>query len=195
MLKVVLTGGIGSGKSTVAKYFSKLGAPIIDADKIVHKLSEPGQTGHQIIIDYFGDEILQPDQTIDRAKLRDIIFNDKTKKKQLEDHLHPLVRKEIKQQITHLNTPYCIIAVPLLYKKDQLDFIDRILVVDAPESLQIKRSMQRDKCSAEHIKKIMQTQCSRVDRLTLADDVILNNGNLSELKAQVRQLDQQYRSS
>ena len=194
MLNVILTGGIGSGKSTVAKCFAELGAPIIDADTIVHELSNPGQAGYQAILSIFGNDILQPNKTLNRAKLRNIIFGDSTKKKLLEAELHPLVRKEIKRQLSTLDTPYCIISIPLLNRKDQFDFMDRILVVDAPESLQIKRSMQRDNQRADDIKKIIQSQCSQADRLALADDVITNDGNISKLELQVKTLDLQYKS-
>ena len=149
----MLTGGIGSGKSTVTKYFAKLGTPIIDADEITHELSKQGQSGYLAIVAAFGNEILKPDKSLDRPKLRHIIFNDKAKKQQLEACLHPLVRHEIKQQLASLNAPYCIISIPLLYKRDQFDFTDRILVIDAPEALQIKRGTHRDNCSTDDIKK------------------------------------------
>ena len=196
MLRVGLTGGIGCGKSRVSLLFEKLGAPVIDADQIAHRLVEPRQPALNRIIDAFGIGFLKEDGTLDRAKLRHLVFNDSLKKRQLEEIMHPLVFEAIQAAIETLKNSYCIVCVPLLLETGMSHHIvDRILVVDCPESVQIDRVKQRDNLSEDLIQAIINSQISRAERLAQADDIIDNSeeggGHLSE---QVEKLDNFYRS-
>ncbi len=194
MLKVGLTGGIGSGKSTVAEYFSQLGSEIIDADHIARELTLPEAAGFKAIIGFFGPDILSACGEIDRKKLRQIIFNDPLAKQNLERILHPLIIKKIIAKTQLLTAPYCIIVIPLLVETGfaSKDFLDRICVVDTTESLQIERASRRDSTSPQEILKIINDQCPREERLRAADDIIVNNNDLVSLEKQVKKLHQQY---
>ena len=183
-----LTGGIGSGKSTVEKMFAELGITVIDADQISHSLSEPGMIGYQAITEHFGADVLQPNGRIDRRKLRDIIFNNASARNWLEMTLHPLIRHEMLNRAQHSDSPYCILSIPLLTETMNFEHIDRVLVIDAPEELQIARSCQRDGMSRQQIEKIMQAQNSRAQRLTYADDVIVNDQDIDDLRHEVELL-------
>ena len=192
MLVVGLTGGISSGKSTVADLFAKKDVPIIDADQLARALTIPGTPALNQIIKLFGQEIVLPDGTLDRKKLGNLIFRDATKRKQLEELLHPLIRAEMKRQIEALNTPYCIAMIPLLLETTQNPLINRILVVDTSEESQISRTMARDHLSREAVEAILKTQMDRQKRLSLADDVICNDGTYENLIPQVDELHEDY---
>ncbi len=194
MLRVGLTGGIGSGKSTVADYFSRLGAQIVDADQIARELSRPGALAYKSILELFGTQILSPAGEIDRKQLRQIIFNDPHAKKKIENILHPLIIQKILEKTASFTSAYCIIVIPLLVETDlaEASFLDRICVVDTPENLQIERASRRDSTSPAEVLKIIQDQSSREERLRIADDIILNNGNLNDLEAQIKKLHAQY---
>ena len=194
MLIIGLTGGIGSGKSTVANMFAELGVPIIDMDLIARQVVEPGQPALQQIINTFGDDLLKDDGQLNRQQLSQIIFNSTEKRRQLEAILHPLIREETERQLEQLEAPYCIVVIPLLLESDQRSLVDRILVIDIPESLQISRTIQRDGVSAEQVEKILASQVDRQSRLTAADDIINNSGELEALRLQVKELDQSYRA-
>ena len=194
MLVIGLTGGIGSGKSTVADMFAGLGVPIIDMDRIARQTVEPGQPALEQITQIFGKDLIGPDGQLNRQRLSTIIFDSAEKRHQLEAILHPIIRKETEQQLAMLEAPYCIVVIPLLLESGLHSLIDRILVVDAPESVQITRTMQRDNISATQAEKILATQVDRQSRLSAADDIINNSGELSELRHQVEHLDQQYRA-
>jgi len=185
MLVIGLTGGIGSGKTTVCNYFSTLGVPIIDADIAAREVVQPGQPGLEQIIALFGQDILTPDGTLDRDKLRELIFTNATSRKNLEAILHPLIRKQMDEKLADLKAPYAILAIPLLLETNRRDGIDRILVVDADESQQITRAAERDSTKEKQIRAIIAAQCNRKDRLKAADDVIYNSGDLEQLKNQV----------
>lgn len=174
MLKVGLTGGIGAGKTTVAKLFAGLGAPIIDADEVAHALVAKGQAALGRIQQLFGDSVLLADGSLNRPYLSDIIFADTEQKKRLEALLHPLIMANIQQQLAALNSPYCIIAIPLLFEADMTAFVDRVLVVDCPVECQISRVIARDKMSNEKIQTIINSQVSRALRCAKADDLIDN---------------------
>lgn len=189
MLTIGLTGGIGSGKSLAADYFKNLGITIIDSDKIAHQITQKNQPLYKKIIAHFGNSILLSNDEIDRKKLGVLIFNHKNDRLWLEQLLHPAIIAQMKTDITNASGHYCICVIPLLIEaKQKLNFIDRILVIDVPESLQIERTKVRDQLSEREIKNIMASQCSREQRLKAADDVIENTSDLSYLKNSVLDL-------
>jgi len=192
MLVIGLTGGIGSGKSTVAGYFRELAAPVIDTDEIARLLVSPGQTAYNDIIDYFGIGFLNLDRTLNRELLRQHIFNNVTDKLWLENLLHPLISAEIKRQIDQVQASYCIVVIPLLIETGYKLYIDRILVVDAPDQLQIERTMERDQVPLHEVEAVIQQQTSREHRLAKADDVITNDKDLAVLQEKVAKLHQYY---
>ena len=195
MLKVGLTGGIGSGKTTVAKLFAKYQVPILDADAITHQLSQPHQAGYLAIVERFGPDILDNEQHINRQKLGALIFNDAESKQQLEAILHPMILEKIRRELAALektNTPYCIIDIPLIKEPNQFEFLDRVLVVDSPIALQISRIQQRDHIEKKIAVTIIEQQCDREQRLALADDTLTNDDSLETLARSVHELHNQY---
>ncbi|TAK79235.1 MAG: dephospho-CoA kinase [Gammaproteobacteria bacterium] len=192
MLVIGLTGGIGAGKSTVAQLFADRGVPLIDADLIARKVAEPNTPAFTAILNHFGEAALTKNGTLDRAKLRHIIFTDTDQRCWLEDLLHPLIRDEIEKRIKEIKAPYCIAVIPLLLEVKPYHFIDRILIVDSPESLQLERAAARDKSERAYIEAIVKTQVDRQHRLAQAHDVIVNDGNIADLIPQVESLHQQY---
>lgn len=193
MLKIGLTGGIASGKSTVCKLFASLNVPIIDADNVAHKLTEPEQSCFQQIIDCFGKQYLLRNGRLDRTKLRQLIFSDQTAKQQLEAILHPKIRQELVKQAEMAKHDYCILSIPLIIEAKMTDLVDRILVVDCELEIQKQRLSQRDHITADESENIIAQQCSRQQRLHSADDIIVNNITTHDLYNHVEQLDQLYR--
>jgi dephospho-CoA kinase len=189
---VVLTGGIASGKTAVSDCFAQLGVPIVDTDVIAHRIVEPGQPALNRIRLELGEGFITGEGRLDRRKMRDAIFSDPELKSRLENILHPAIAAEAMRQITRLDTPWCVLVIPLLVETDLFPWIDRVLVVDANESVQIERVMERDEISMEQAKSILGAQSSRQERLALADDVIKNNGSLEQLQSAVDQLYDQY---
>ena len=194
MLKIGLTGGIGSGKSTVTQIFSELKAPIIDADIIAYELVGPGKPALKAIIDHFGQQILTNQNALNRKKLKEIIFSNPEQKKQLEQILHPLVFAEMESQIKQLSGPYCILSIPLLLETQMEDFVDRILVIDCPVELQLERVKNRDQLSEDRIKAIIASQATKEQRLQAAEDVIDNSTDAQALAEQVKKLHNLYLS-
>ncbi|MDH5786150.1 MAG: dephospho-CoA kinase [Chromatiales bacterium] len=192
MLRIGLTGGIGCGKSRVCNLFVKLGIPIIDSDQIARELVEPGSNGLYMVTQEFGDAILHNDGTLDRAKLRELVFADKERRQKLEAILHPLIRQEMQRLIDNLNAAYVILAIPLLLEKGWQSEIDRVVVVDCSESQQMERAQHRDGSSAETIRHIINSQIRRSERLAAADDIIDNSGPVDALLPQVERLHQRY---
>lgn len=192
ILTIGLTGGIGSGKSTVAQYFAELGVPIIDADLIAHELLEKNLVVRKKLVKYFGNDILDTQQNIDRKKLRALVFNDLKKLAWLESLLHPLIEKEMLTRAQSVQYPYCIFVIPLLLEKRKHYLVDRISVVNAPQQQQITRTTKRDKTSNDEVKKIINTQVDHKLHLTAAQDIINNDGSLETLRQQVRILHEKY---
>lgn len=192
-LIIGLTGGIGSGKSTVAKLFASKGITVVDADLCSRIVVEPGRPALKEIQTHFGQNILLPDGTLDRPQLRKIIFENTSHKQWLEQLLHPLIFSEILQQLEKAPGTYAILESPLLIEAGQSAICQRTLVVDVTEEEQIKRASQRDNNPKELIQAIMKTQARRVDRLAKADDVIDNNdADLQKLEQQVHVLHDKY---
>lgn len=194
ILKIGLTGGIGCGKSTVANYFAKLKVPIIDADKIVHRLLKHNPTVYKKILSHFGKEILTTKKAISRKKLRKIIFSNDKERIWLEKMLHPLVYKQMWQETKKVKAHYCILVIPLLFETTPPFTLDRILLVDCTKKNQIARSKNRDQTTTKHIKKIIDSQVKKAVRRRKADDIIYNNNSLEQLKKKVRKLHDYYLS-
>lgn len=191
-LRIGLTGGIASGKSVVADMFSARGIPVIDTDVIARDVVQPGEPGLRAIIGEFGSEFAKADGTLNRALLRKRIFADPAAKARLEEILHPLIRAATFAQAENAGGPYQVFAVPLLVETNFADFVDRVLVVDCPVDLQRERLLARDGESQETIEKILSAQASREQRLSVADDVIVNDGSLAETEHAVAALHQRY---
>ncbi len=194
MLKVGLTGGIGCGKSTVAKIFADLNIPVLDADQIAHRLVEKGQPALARIQQEFGASILSPDGSLNRPHLREIVFSDLTQKQKLESILHPLIYKTIQAALEQLAAPYCIVSIPLLFETDMTRLVDRILVIDCPVETQIERVKIRDNLTIERIQSIVDNQVSRAYRIAKADDLIDNSTADYRLAEQVKKLHNLYLS-
>ena len=189
---VGLTGGIGSGKTTVANLFMHLHVPIIDADEIARRITKLNTTAYHRIVEHFGLTILKNNRELDRKKLREIIFSNPIEKRWLENLLHPLIRQDMYREIQHAKFPYCICVIPLLTEKANVEFIDRILVVDTPIELQIERVKKRDQETQNEVQKIVDAQIGRDARLHVANDVIVNDQDLAELEKKVGILHQSY---
>ena len=185
---VGLTGGIGSGKSAAGKYFELNGITVIDADQLAKEALDIGSQGYDQAIKYFTSSILDDAGHIDRSKLRTEIFNDADKKLQLESIVHPIVRDLMFSNISASKSPYSIVMVPLIFESQSMSSYDRILVVDCDQSLQLARASMRDSSPEELIKKIIQSQCSREERLSIANDVLPNNDSLDSLHSKVETL-------
>jgi len=192
ILKIGLTGGIGSGKSTACEMFTELGVPVIDADIIAHKLVKPGMPALEEIIKLFGKEVISNDGTLDRKILRDKVFANSIDREKLEDILHPAVYREISVQVENINSGYCIISIPLLLETDASRIVDRILVVDVPRELQLERASDRDKTNKKDINAIIDSQISRKDRLSAADDIVDNKGDINDLRKKICELHKLY---
>lgn len=187
-----LTGGIASGKSAVSKLFHDLGVAVIDTDKISRELVSSGTEALESIKQHFGTQILQSSGELDRGRLRQIIFSEPAQKQWLENLLHPLIRTRAREQLAATTGSYAILVVPLLLESRHYGFVDRVLVVDIPESLQISRVMARDHCSQSVAENILSAQMSRQDRLARADDIIENSSSLKALKHKVLELHEKY---
>lgn len=189
---VGLTGGIGSGKTTVANLFHELGIQSVDADLVAREVVMPGEPALETIVQHFGSSILQPDGQLDRAALRSRIFTHDAEKLWLNQLLHPLIRQRMLQQLAACTSDYALLIAPLLLENKLQIFTDRVLVIDVPEELQLSRTMQRDQVPVEQVQNILNSQISRSERLRLADDVLLNTVPVVELQAQIQSLHRRY---
>ena len=187
-----LTGGIGSGKSAAAHLFKAHGIDVIQADVIANKALDKGTQGYMNFVKIFGDEYLRKDLSINKSYLRQKIFANSSLKKTLENIIHPIVGQNISILIGLSKSPYQIIEVPLIYETGSQDNYDRILVVDCDESLQVKRASSRDSVNQASIKDILLNQASRDERLSIADDVIINNADIEQLEIEVNKLHEFY---
>ncbi len=192
MFVIGLTGGIGSGKSAAAEYFKRLGIDIIDADIAARKVVEKGSPALTKIVEHFGVETLNSDNTLNRAFLRTQVFNNPQERLWLETLLHPLIRVWMQQALSNTTGPYTILETPLLLETDQHLLVDRVLVIDAPEELQMTRASNRDNNIEEQIRAIMKTQLPREERLDKADDILDNSGSLDHIERQVTELHHKY---
>jgi dephospho-CoA kinase len=193
MFAVGLTGGIGSGKSTVADLFAELGVPVIDTDVIARELTAPGNATLEMIRAAFGESVMQADGTLDRAALRRRIFADSAARQQLEAILHPRIRQFVEQTLATLVASYALVVIPLLVETGGYrDVLSRILVIDCPEDLQIARVMARSGLAHDEVKAILAAQAGRAERLAAADDVIVNTASPKALHTQVVALHQRY---
>ena len=177
-----LTGGIGSGKSAAANFFQNEGISVIDTDQLARKVIEKDTPGYSKVVESFGANILDNNDSIDRAKLREEVFHDNEKRKILESITHPLVRELMVQKISSSTSPYSIIMVPLIFETNSAKNYDRVLVIDCDVEIQLARATIRDENSADLIQKIIDSQCSRSERLSIANDVIPNNHSIEDLK-------------
>jgi dephospho-CoA kinase len=191
--RIALTGGIASGKSTVADMFAELGIPVIDTDLIAREVVQSGQPALNEIRDRFGDEVIDAAGNLDRRAMRKLVFGDENARLDLEAILHPRIGAETRRQADTAPGPYQLIVVPLLVGSPLAQFVDRILVVDCDEELQIQRLLARDTETVEQARRILSAQASRGARLAIADDVINNDQQLEETQSQVVELDKSYR--
>ncbi|GBE11064.1 MAG TPA: dephospho-CoA kinase [Gammaproteobacteria bacterium] len=192
MLIVGLTGGIGSGKSTAARFFAARGVPVIDTDTIAREAVEPGTPALARIAEEFGPAVLTPAGTLDRAALRARVFADAEQRRRLEAILHPEIRARARKRLADLAAPYAIVVVPLLLESGEWSFVQRVLVVDVPESVQRERACARDGLSRAQVDAVMSAQVGRERRLAAADDVLVNDRDLPTLERRVEALHRRY---
>jgi len=191
-LRIGLTGGIASGKSTVADLFAEHHAPIIDTDVIARQIVRPGEPALDEIRAAFGDDVLDAQGRLDRGLMREIVFSDTARREKLESILHPGIRDEAIRQSDSADGPYQIIVVPLLVGSPMQQFMDRILVVDCHEDTQIRRLLARDAENEDQARRMLSAQACRQDRLAIADDVIANDSDLRNTRSQVHDLHNKY---
>lgn len=192
VFRVGLTGGIASGKSTAAKFFGALGVPILDSDQVAREVVEPGQPPLERLVERFGRGILTPDGHLDRPALRDIVFSDPKARADLENLTHPAIGAALEARSASAGGPYQILVIPLLVEKNLGAHVDRVLVVDCDEELQIRRLLARDGSNRTQAQAILDAQVSRPARLKAANDVITNDADMSAVQVQVRALHTRY---
>jgi dephospho-CoA kinase len=191
-LRIGLTGGIASGKSTVARRFIELGVPVIDADAAARAVVAPGKPGLAAVSERFGPRVLAENGELDRRALRDLIFEDPGLRRDLETILHPLIRADMEQSAESAVGPYVVLDIPLLVEGGSRDRVDRISVVDVYATMQLQRVMARDGCTEQQARAILASQASRSARLAAADDVLLNTGTVTDLRQAVDHLHERY---
>lgn len=192
---VGVSGGIGSGKSTVAEGFARRGAAVVDTDHVAHALTASQGAAMAPIRQVFGDEVIAADGALDRAVMRRRVFADPAERQRLEAILHPLIRQESHRQCAAATAPYVLLLIPLLAETQvasPYEFLDRILIVDCSEATQVSRVMQRNGLGEAEVRAIMATQADRSRRLALADDIVVNEGERESLQTQIDALHQRY---
>ncbi|MCC2522977.1 dephospho-CoA kinase [Vibrio coralliilyticus] len=190
---VGLTGGIASGKTTVANLFqSQFGIEIVDADVVAREVVEPGSEGLKAIEERWGADILLHDGTLNRAKLREVIFANEEEKAWINGLLHPMIREKMQADIAKVTSPYGLLVIPLMVENNLQSLADRVLVVDVDKQTQMQRTVERDGVPLEQVESILAAQASRTQRLAIADDVIKNNATNQELLPQITELHQKY---
>ncbi|MEJ2452776.1 MAG: dephospho-CoA kinase [Candidatus Thiodiazotropha sp.] len=192
MLVIALTGGIGSGKSAVSRHLESLGVPVIDADRLAHRMVEPGSPALAEIKAGFGDHLVDAEGRLDRVALRDIVFDNPKQRRKLEAILHPRIRQAMEDWLALQSAPYAVLVIPLLFETGQNSLADRVLVVDCDPARQIERVVARDGLSESQIRQILDVQVDRETRLHGADDVIQNNGSLEDLVAATEAMHRRY---
>lgn len=192
LFRVALTGGIASGKSTVAELFAARGVPVIDTDLIARQVVEPGEPALAAVIAAFGRGVLGADGRLDRPRMRERVFGDPAARRRLEAILHPAIRAELERQSRAAGGPYQLLVIPLLVESGRRDHVDRVLVVDVPEATQIERLIRRDGASREQAQAALRAQATREARLAFADDVIENTADLTALEPRVDELHRDY---
>jgi dephospho-CoA kinase len=193
VLRIALTGGIASGKSTVADLFARLGVPVIDTDVIARQVVERGQPALARVVAELGPGVLAADGNLDRRRLRELIFAHPDARRKLEAILHPAIRSEMERQSIAAGGPYQVLVIPLLAEGGRRDHVQRVLLVDAPEEVQVERLMRRDGVSRPQALASLAAQANRLQRQAMADDVILNTGDTADLEGRVAELDRTYR--
>ncbi|WP_426700436.1 dephospho-CoA kinase [Rhodanobacter sp. Col0626] len=192
-LVIALTGGVAAGKTAVARRFEALGAHVHDADVAAREVIEPGTAGLAAVVDAFGSELLDPAGRLDRPAMRQRVFADPTARRKLEAIIHPRVRQWLRDRTLAERGPYCLLAIPLLAENiDHYRWVDRVLLIDVPESVQVARLIARDNIDETLARRMLSQQASRTERLALADDVIENSGDESALDTAVAELHQRY---
>ena len=191
--RVALTGGIASGKSTVANLFAALGVPVIDTDLIARTVVEPGQQALAAVVAAFGSDVLDADGRLDRRRMRERIFSDREAQRRLEAILHPAIRSAMERQSREAGGVYQVLVVPLLTEGGRRDHVDRVLLVDVPEAVQVERLISRDGVTHEQAQAALSAQASRAARLAWADDLVANTGRIDDLRTRIVQLDALYR--
>jgi len=191
--RVALTGGIASGKTTVANLFAGLGVPVIDTDLIARAVVEPGQPTLAAVVAEFGSDVLDADGRLDRRRMRERIFSDREAQRRLEGILHPAIRSEMERLSREAGGVYQLLVVPLLTEGGRRDHVDRVLLVDVPEAVQVERLISRDGVTHEQAQAALSAQASRAARLAWADDVVANTGRIDDLRTRIVELDALYR--
>lgn len=190
-LKVGLTGGIGSGKSAAADMFAELGVPVVDADLIAREVVEPGEPALEQIAQHFGKSVIQSGGGLNRRALRERVFADPSEREWLEQLLHPLINERIRDRLDAFDTPYVMLVSPLLIESGQARLVDPVIVVDVDEQTQVERTIARDEVTIDQAKRIIASQCSRVERTQRAEYLLDNGGSLEHLREQVEYLHRQ----
>ena len=192
MLRIGLTGGIGSGKTAASDHFARLGAEVIDTDLLSRELVEPGQAALNEIVDSFGDQVLTADGHLDRARLGELVFGNPEARQQLEAILHPRIREAMLLRAEQSRAPYVVFVIPLLFETGQQALVDRVLLIDVPEGLQRARVAERDQLDDARITRIMSAQTDRETRRSNADDIVCNDGDIASLHAEIEKLHRKY---
>ena len=192
MLRIGLTGGIGSGKTAASDHFARLGAEVIDTDLLSRELVEPGQAALKEIVDSFGAQVLTGDGHLDRARLGELVFGNPEARQQLEAILHPRIREAMLLRAEQSRAPYVVFVIPLLFETGQQALVDRVLLIDVPEGLQRARVAERDQLDDARITRIMSAQTDRETRRSNADDIVCNDGDIASLHAEIEKLHRKY---